>query len=560
MSLNKPNFHQALHDFNDARLKASMQEVLARLTGKSNELLSYDEVAQKLKLVARSERGVHEIPVKSIVGSVGRYTDFTRTFLPRSTTDRQRWARVKASMEDQTGWPPIEVYQVGDVYFVLDGNHRVSIARQEGFEFIEAHIIEVQTNISITPDIQPDDLILKAEYADFLDATNIASLCPGVDFSVTAPGQYGKLREHISVHRYFMGFDLQREVSHDVAVTHWYETVYLPLIEPIRERGLLRWFPGRTETDLYLWVAEHRAVLEKELGWSLRPEAVAADLASRINPKGEDEVGDTGSWRMTRSMDRYVDTLFHEILVPVSGADEGWSALEQAIIIAQKERSDLHGLHVVPSKRMLYDVASLAVQKRFNTLCEEEGIHGKLAIVRGEVVDQVCERALLSDLVVLTVAHPPVSGLASLGSSIRHIIWRSARPILSVPAGKVSLLDNALLAFDGSLKSKEALFVAAYMAEQWKTRLTVFTSSVGSAQKAEDAQNYARTYLEFHEIEATYMNVDGPLDVLFDIIEERKINLVLMGGYSGTVLHEVIIGSAVNYLLRNVDCPLLICR
>jgi hypothetical protein len=83
MPINNVNYQSALQDFNEARLKASMQEALARLTGKSNELLSYEEVAQKLKLRARSDRGVHEIPVKAIVGSVGRYTDFTRTFLPR---------------------------------------------------------------------------------------------------------------------------------------------------------------------------------------------------------------------------------------------------------------------------------------------------------------------------------------------------------------------------------------------------------------------------------------------------------------------------------------------
>jgi len=129
MLSDQPNYHNALQDFNDARLKASMQEVLARLTGKSNELLSYEDVAEKLKLNVRSERGVHEIPLKAIVGSVGRYTDFNRSFLPLKNNDQERWARVKAVLDDLTsmGLPPIDVYQVGEVYFVLDGNHRVSV-------------------------------------------------------------------------------------------------------------------------------------------------------------------------------------------------------------------------------------------------------------------------------------------------------------------------------------------------------------------------------------------------------------------------------------------------
>jgi hypothetical protein len=201
MPINKMNYQSALQDFNDARLKASLQEALARLTGKPNELLSYDEVAQKLKLRVRSDRGIHDIPVESIVGSVGRYTDFTRTFLPRKLGNQERWARVKAVMDDPVGagMEPIEVYKVGEAYFVLDGNHRVSIARQEGFEFIEAHIIEVKTDVPVTPDLQPDDLIIKAEYADFLEKTDIRSLFPNVDLSVSMQNYWPILKSIVTL-------------------------------------------------------------------------------------------------------------------------------------------------------------------------------------------------------------------------------------------------------------------------------------------------------------------------------------------------------------------------
>ena len=295
-----------------------MEEALARLTGKSNELLSYDEIAQKLKLQARSDRGVHSIPVKAIVGSVGRYTDFTRTFLPRRPEDQERWARVKAAMDDPIGFgmPPIEVYKVGEAYFVLDGNHRVSIARQEGFESIEAHVIEVRTDIPVTPDLQPDDLIIKAEYADFLAKTEFKSLFPSADLSVTVPGQYKKLLEHIEVHRYFMGLEFQRNIPYQEAVRHWYETVYTPFIEPIFERGLLRWFPGRTETDLYLWLSEHLATLKDELGWSSSPDGAAIDLAKKGNPRVLQEEAEPGHWRQSKLYARYTDHLFQEVLVP----------------------------------------------------------------------------------------------------------------------------------------------------------------------------------------------------------------------------------------------------
>lgn len=558
MNFPEPIYKNALSDFHDARRKASMQEVLARLTGKSNELLSFDEVASKLKLNARSERGVYDIPLKAIVGSVGRYTDFTRTFLPRGTTNRERWARVKAVIDNPSGpgWPPIEVYKVGEVYFVLDGNHRVSVARQEGFEHIEAHVIEIKTSVSLTPDIQPDDLITKAEYAGFLEETNILALRPGIDLSVTVPGQYEKLREHIAVHQYYMGIDFQREIPYPQALSHWYHNVYAPIVELIRERGLLRWFPGRTETDMYLWVSEHRAALEAELGWNIRPDNAITALAARDHPQVESEAAEPGHWRATRILDRYTDRLFREILVSVNGSPESWQALEQAIIIAHREKAELHGLHIVASRGEIESPQALKVQEIFNQRCQAAGLNGKLAIEQGDIASQVCARALLADLAVLNVAHPPPEGLASLASGLRTIIWKSARPILTVP-GTASPMDNALVAFDGSVRAREALFVAAYLAEQWKTKLTVATAA---GDTPTNAQDYAREYLTLHEIPADFLTIDGPADALLDIIQQREINLVLMGSYGGSAWQELIIGSVVNLMLRKATCPLLICR
>lgn len=560
MPINRQSFQNALHDFTNARRKASLQEVFARLTGRSNELLSYEEVARKLRLNVRGERGVQDIPLKAIVGSVGRYTDFTRDFLPRKDTDQQRWVRVKVAVDDPggIGMPPIEVYKVGEIYFVLDGNHRVSVARQEGFEFIEAHVIEVKTDVPVTADIQPDDLIIKAEYAEFLEQTGLATLRSGVDLSVSVPGQYRKLLDHIQVHRYFMGIDFQRDIPYPEAVAHWYDEVYLPVVEPVRERGVLRWFPGRMETDLYLWVSEYRANLENELGWSIRPEAAVTDLAAKENPRAGSEAADTGKWRVSKMMDRYTDRLFQDILVPVDGDPGSWQALEQALSVARLESSVLHGLHVVSARARVDSAAARAVRERFNQRCQESGVNGSLAVVKGDVTDQVCSRALLTDLVVLNVVHPPGRGLSGLRSGLRAIIWRSARPILTIP-GTVSSLDRALVAFDGSTKSKEALFVAAYLAEKWKTALTVLTVTDGNRVQA-SVQDYARAYLELHEIQTEFVVIPGPLEAILDEIKARGINLVLLGGYGGTALKEVLAGSLVNLMLREAGCALLICR
>lgn len=562
MPLNKFNYQSALQDFNDARLKASLQEALARLTGKSNELFSYDEVAQKLKLRVRADRGIHDIPLDAIVGSVGRYTEFTRTFLPRRPEDQERWARVKTVMVDPagTGLEPIEVYKVGDAYFVLDGNHRVSIARQEGSEYIEAHVIEVKTDVLVTPDLQPDDLIIKAEYAEFLEKTEIKKLFPNMDLSVTVPGQYEKLLGHIEVHRYFMGLDFQRDIPYDEAVRHWYEMVYTPFVEPIRERGLLRWFPDRTETDLYLWVSKHLTTLKEELGWSFSPEVAITDLAKKKNPRVLYEEAEPGHWRQSKMYDRYTDHLFRDILVPVGEYEESFFALEQAILIAKKEPASLRGLHVLPPKSEVDTPKAKEIQARFNQRCQEAGVDGSLVITQGEVADQINAYSLLTDLIVMNVSRPPEPGLSSLGSGLRSIIWRSARPILTVPE-KTSPMDKALLAFDGSVKSREALFVAAYATELWKTSLTVMTlTGTGVGRAAPSVQDYARAYLELHEITADYVEIEGTIDTFLEVSKEREINLILMGGYSGTAFKEVILGSLVNALLRKFEYPLLICR
>jgi hypothetical protein len=275
---NQIKFQMAIHDFQSARQRAAVQEILARFTGKSNQLLSYEEVAEKLRLRARIERGLQQIPLDAIVGSVGRNTEFTRTFLPRRAGDQERWANVKAAMESGENMPPIEVYKVGEVYFVVDGNHRVSVARQEKFTTIEARVIEFKTDIHLTPDIQPDDLIIKAEYVEFLDATRITDLRPNVDLNVTSPNQYQKLMEEICVQECLLEKERKTGIPFQDAVQAWYDNLYIPLAEAIRDRGLLHWFPGRTITDLYIWISENRAALEKESGWEIQSDVAATDL------------------------------------------------------------------------------------------------------------------------------------------------------------------------------------------------------------------------------------------------------------------------------------------
>ena len=560
-SMNRnPDYHLALQDFHSAHLRGKLQGVLARITGKSNELLSYEEIADKLKLQGRSDKGMQTIPVDSIVGSVGRYTDFTRTFLPRHAQDQQRWANVKTATLDPLGQglQPIEVYKVSDVYFVLDGNHRVSIARQEGWKTIQAHVIEIQTDIPLSPDLQPEELIVKAEYANFLQQTGLNKWKEPIDLRITNPGAYQKLLDEISAHLHQMEEQPHKEYSLQEAAESWYRDIYLPFAEAVRERGMMRWFPDRTITDLYVWMAEHRHELEKELGWTIRPEAAAEAVIQSKSRRASAEESKTGSWRKARLISRYSEHLFKDILVPIGDSSEDWDALEQAMQVARQENSHIHGLHTVRTPQEMESAEVATLRDRFNEMCAKENVRGVLAIEVGEPVQKIMERSALTDLVVLKIVHPPATGIQAVASPIRNLIARGPRPLLAVP-GDVSSLNHALLAFDGSPKAKEALFLATYLAEQWKTQLTILTGLEDKAEQ-EAVQEFARNYLEFNEVEARFIREKFSPAVLKLTAEEINADLVIMGGYSGSILKEMTVGSSVSHMLRAFRRPVLICR
>ena len=555
-----PDYLLALHDFQSAHLRAKLQGVMARITGKSNELLSYEEVANKLHLQGRSDKGLQMIPVDAIIGSVGRYSDFTRTFLPRRAGDQQRWAGVKAVSLDPlgSGLPPIEVYKVSEVYFVLDGNHRVSIARQEGWKTIQAHVIEIRTDIPLTPDIRPDELIVKAEYADFLEQTGLNKMHPAVDLRLTIPGGYQKLLDEISTWRCQLEHEHQKECLLPDSAQNWYEEIYLPFAEAVRERGMMRWFPERTIADLYVWMTDHRHELEKELGWTIRPEAAAGIAIQKRNRRATSEETKTGSWRKARLINRYSEHLFRDILVPIGKTPESWTALEQAIPVARREQANILGLHTVAAREELDDSEVTAMQSQFHRNCVEQEVPGMLAIEVGDPTQKILERSALTDLIVIKIAYPPSTGIKVLTSHIRNLIARAPRPILAVP-GESTSIQHALLAYDGSPKSKEALFVATYLAEQWHMELTILT---GLPDKATDdsAQEFARNYLEFNEVEASFISRVYSPETLKTTAQEINADLVIMGGYSGSILKEMTVGSSVNYMLREAQLPILICR
>ena len=259
---NEPGLDFRAHaDFTAARAKAFFRSLLAFLTGQPNELLAFDQVKEKLHVGGPIYRGVQTVPLAQIIGSVDRYKDFDRAFLPVQDFTAERWRRVSRAWYQDLHLPPILLYKVGQVYFVVDGHHRVSVAREQGQAYIDADVRECAVRVPVTPDLGPDDLEVLGEKVEFLERTGFDRLRPGAPLDATILGGYDRMLEHIAVHRYFMGLEFQRDIADDEAVTHWYDSVYGLIAAVIRDSGLLERFPGRTETDLYLWVLDHRHYL-----------------------------------------------------------------------------------------------------------------------------------------------------------------------------------------------------------------------------------------------------------------------------------------------------------
>lgn len=267
--------NQARTDFQRARFKAFVNRLWGTLSGQPTTLLSYDEVKEKLRIGGPIYRGVQTVQVDQIAGSLNRYHEFDRVFLPASDKLAARWQSVNRAFYQEISLPPVVLYKVGQVYFVVDGHHRVSVARGQGQLYIEAEVRECATRVNIRPDLRLEDLEILGTKVNFLERTSLDSLRPDANIKVTIPDGFERMLEHIAVHHYFMGIDWKRDISEEEAVTHWYDTVYMPVVSVIREMDILKDFPGKTEGDLYLWVLDHQRYLVQE-GDALQPPEAAA--------------------------------------------------------------------------------------------------------------------------------------------------------------------------------------------------------------------------------------------------------------------------------------------
>ncbi len=200
----------------------------------------------------------------------------------------------------------------------------------------------------------------------------------------------------------------------------------------------------------------------------------------------------------------------------------------------------------------------------FEHRCRVDDMPGELAIETGKIARRICERAVWTDLIVIHLAHPPGQlPLQKLKSGFRTILHRCSRPLLTVP-GKASDMEHALLAYDGSRKSDEALFVSAYLAGRWGVKLTVMTVTEVN-QVTSKTMSLAKSYLRKHDVQATY--IDAPLGeygsvgaAILNTGKEQGCDHIIMGGYGRKAVLEMVLGSTVDHVLRGSRVPTLICR
>ena len=275
---------QSEDDFNKAHTKAFINEIQHLLSPEEASLISLNDVKQMIKPNNETYVGMKVIPIDKIVGSEGRYNDFDNRFFPKSTHLKNRWQHVdEAAIQDIT-LPPIKVYEIAGLYFVRDGNHRVSVAKTRGTEFIDAEVVSLQSEIKLKKADSLKEIIkqiINYEKRVFYSETGFGDITDYwcLDFSST--GRYDVIYNHILTHKYYLNLNKDTEISMEEAIKSWFYNVYFPLVSIIREKYILRSFPNRTLGDLYVWTVRYWDDLKQKFGGDVPMDMAVQNFAKQ---------------------------------------------------------------------------------------------------------------------------------------------------------------------------------------------------------------------------------------------------------------------------------------
>ena len=272
---------QSEEDFNKAHNKAFINDILHFLSPEEASLISLNDVKQMIKPVNETYVGMKVIPIEKIVGSEGRYKDFDNRFFPKSSHLKNRWEHVDEAAIKSINLPPIKVYEIAGLYFVRDGNHRVSVAKSRGTEFIDAEVVSLQSEIVLKKPDNINDIvkqIINYEKRVFYSETGFGDITDYwcLDFSRT--GRYDVIYNHILTHKYYINQGKTEEISMEDALLSWFNNVYVPIATIIQEKHILRSFPKRTIGDLYVWIVRYWDDLKQKFGDNISLTDVVSDF------------------------------------------------------------------------------------------------------------------------------------------------------------------------------------------------------------------------------------------------------------------------------------------
>jgi hypothetical protein len=249
----------------------------------ARDLLALDEATERLRPFARRYVGIRPIRVDSVVGTDSRVGDFDRDFRARRRDVRERRRRVAAAFPDGN-FPPILAYKLGDAYFVIDGHHRVALARQQRREFIDAEVTELTARWHLPADADPFELVHAEQERLFMAESGLADVRPDLRLRFSRAVGYRQLLETIKLHGYGLVVDEGRALDRSGIALDWYSRVYLPTVELVHDVRLDEICPGATDSDRFLWVHERRHELALDRGAEPLPDVARhaiADIARR---------------------------------------------------------------------------------------------------------------------------------------------------------------------------------------------------------------------------------------------------------------------------------------
>jgi hypothetical protein len=257
----------AQHDFLRARRHATIAKLIARLRGEPDDvgvILPYEEVIDALGFVSERSLGLRVVALDKIVGTIDRGRDFDRSFRPTSRRVRSRWEQIAAAMRRGDSLPPVDLVKVGELYFVKDGHHRVSVARALGRADIDAYVTEVVTRVGPDSAIKLTDLPLKSHERVFFERVPLPEEARS-EIVLSDPWDYPKLAEGVEA----WGFRAMQEhgelFDRRETAKLWLEHEYRPVVAMLKEADLIR---GATETEAYMQIATERYRLLRTHTWS----------------------------------------------------------------------------------------------------------------------------------------------------------------------------------------------------------------------------------------------------------------------------------------------------